>query len=108
VACIIHLFMAILPLVTVSLLFLMLACCAEYIIRNQPKGPQPATYGDVKALAALVDDWGDESNGTIFWGEKGQYEYVEGVHVRLAGTSGRRLADLQPGVMYAGLSGMSK
>ncbi|KAK4444255.1 hypothetical protein QBC34DRAFT_430136 [Podospora aff. communis PSN243] len=103
VTCIIHVFLAILPLLTVSLLLLALASCAEYIIRSQPKGTQPATYGDVKALVALIDDWGGESNSAIFWGEKGQYEYVEGVHVRLAGTSGRRLADLEPGVMYAGL-----
>lgn len=38
VACIVRLFMAILPLVTVSILFLMLAGCVEYIIRNHPRG----------------------------------------------------------------------
>ncbi|KAK0624027.1 hypothetical protein B0T14DRAFT_583135 [Immersiella caudata] len=108
VACIIKLFLAILPLVTVSVLFLILAGCAEYIIRYQPKGPQPATYGDVRALAALVDDWGDEGNSTIFWGVKDQYEYVQGVRAQLAGTSGRRLADWQPGRTYAGLEAQAK
>ncbi|KAK0653116.1 hypothetical protein B0T16DRAFT_455428 [Cercophora newfieldiana] len=105
VACITRLFLTISPLLTVAVLFLILACCAEWIIRAQPRGPQPSTYGDVRALAMLIDDWGDEGDGTIFWGEKGLYEWVEGVPVRLAGTAGRRLADLQPGLMYAGLSG---
>lgn len=105
VASVVRLTLTLFPLLTVALLFLILACGAEYIIRAEPKGPQPATYGDLQALADLVDDWGDEGDGTIFWGEKGTYEYVDGVHVRLAGTEGRRLADLQPGLMYAGLSG---
>lgn len=104
VTCVVRLSLTIFPLLTVALLFLVLAGCAEYVVRVEPKGPQPSTYGDVQALAGLVDDWGDDGDGRIFWGEKGLYK-VEGVHVRLAGTAGRRLADLQPALMYAGLNG---
>jgi len=100
-ACNTRVFMATFPLLTVAILFLILGLCSEYLIRVQPKGPQPSTFGDVQALVALVDDWGPGQGSTIFWGDKGEYEEVEGT--RVAGTAGSRLADLQPGVRYAGL-----
>ena len=89
---------AIFPLLTLAVLFLVLGFFSEYLIRVAPKGLQPATYGDVQALVALVDDW---SHDTIFWGDKGEYQHVEGV--RVAGTAGSQLPDLLPGVMYKGL-----
>ncbi|KAK3339947.1 hypothetical protein B0T25DRAFT_574824 [Lasiosphaeria hispida] len=98
-ACNTSVFMAIFPLLTIAILFLILGLFSEYLIRVKPKGLQPATYGDIQALAALVDDWGHD---TIFWGDKGEYERIEGV--RVAGTAGTRLAGLRAGVMYIGLS----
>ena len=89
-------FMALLPLVALSVLFMLLAGFAGHLVRARPTGSQPATYGDIQALNALVDDWGYEK---IFWGDKGKYTGG----IRVAGTSGRRLADLAPGVMYIGL-----
>ena len=90
-------FMNVLPFVTQAALLLVLALFAEYLIRVRPKGSQPATYGDIRALLALVDDWDHER---IFWGDK--REYIEGI--RVAGTAGNRLADLKANCMYLGLS----
>lgn len=97
-SCLTRVFLNFYPLLTIALLFFALALFAEYLIRVQPRGPQPATYGDVQALVALVDDWDYK---TLFWGDKGVSKNDSGV--RVAGIAGRRLADLQPGVMYQGL-----
>jgi len=95
-------FMATLPLVTIALLFLTLALLAEYLIRVQPKGSQPSTYGDIHALVVLVDEWDHER---LFWGDKGTLDDRDGngSDVRIAGTAGHRLADLQADAEYRGL-----
>ncbi|KAK1758582.1 hypothetical protein QBC47DRAFT_375127 [Echria macrotheca] len=69
VACNVALFVALLPLVTIAVLYLILGLFIEYLIRAEPNGRQPATYGDVRALLGLVDDWNGE---TIFWRERGR------------------------------------
>jgi len=97
IACNRGVFFATVPLIALTGLFFVLGLFSEYLIRARPKGSQPATYGDVQALAALVDDWDPKR---IFWGDKGVYSG----NVRMAGTSGSRLADLREGVMYVGLS----
>jgi len=86
-----------LPTLTLAVIFLILGLFSEYLIRIRPKGSQPATYGDIQALLALVDDW---DHTRIFWGDKGKYSRG----VRLAGTAGRRLADVRADVVYVGLS----
>jgi hypothetical protein len=80
--CISDIFLAVFPLLTVMMLFLSLALLAEYLIRKKPKGSQPSTYGDVRALVALVDDWQHEK---IFWGDKGLLGDAPESDVRLAG-----------------------
>jgi len=97
VACNRNVYFNTLPMLTLAVMFLLLGGVAELLVRVQPNGPQPSVYGDVKAIAALVDDWG---HNKIFWGDKGVYEG----DIRLAGTAGRRLADLQPDCLYVGLS----
>jgi len=34
--------------------------------RHHPKGAQPATYGDIRTLLRLVDDW----QQVMYWGHK--------------------------------------
>jgi hypothetical protein len=94
----IDVFMSLLPLLTLAILFLLLGLLAEFLVRHKPKGPQPATYGNIEAIAALVDEW---QTGKIFWGDKGAVTET----VRRAGTSGKRLADLQMSYLYMGLRG---
>jgi hypothetical protein len=84
------------PLTTLTFLFFLLALFIEVLLRYEPKGPQPATYGNLKALIHLVDDW---EHRRIFWGDKG--EETDGI--RRAGTSGQRLADLIMNRWYIGL-----
>ncbi|TLD32476.1 hypothetical protein E2P81_ATG05452 [Venturia nashicola] len=89
---------SLLPLLTLAILLLLLGLLVEILIRHKPKGPQPTTYGDIEALAALIDDWQD---GKIFWGDKGPVTEM----IRRAGTSGQRLAGLQMSFLYQGLRG---
>jgi hypothetical protein len=96
-ACNRNIFFITLPALTLAVLFLLLGLFAEYLVRIRPMGSQPATYGDIQALVALVDDWNHKK---IFWGDKRQYSK----NVRLAGTAGHRLADLQAGAKYVGLA----
>lgn len=90
--------MSLLPVLTIAVLFLLLGLLAEFLIHHKPKGPQPATYGNIEALLSLIDEWQD---GKIFWGDKGAVTET----VRRAGTSGQRLADLQMSFLYQGLRG---
>lgn len=93
-----YVIMSLLPLLTLAALFLLLGLLAEFLVRHKPKGPQPATYGNIDALISLIDEW---QNGKIFWGDKGEVTET----VRRAGTSGQRLADLQMSFLYQGLRG---
>jgi hypothetical protein len=88
--------MHLIPISFLAFLFLMLGLFAEFLIRHKPKGPQPATYGDIRALMSLVDDW---NHDRLFWGDKG---VVTG-GIRRAGTAGQRLADLDMRFLYTGL-----
>lgn len=94
----IYVFMSLLPLLTLAVLFLLLGLLTEFLVRYKPKGPQPATYGNIEALTALIDEWQD---GKIFWGDKGPVTET----IRRAGTSGQRLADLRMSFLYQGLGG---
>lgn len=98
-SCFTYLYIAVFPLLTITVLYLTLGIFAEYLIRVRGKGPQPATYGHIRALIELVDEW---DHDPMFWGDKGEYTYIQGV--RVAGTAGRRLADLRAGTLYTGLS----
>jgi len=79
-----------------AVLFLLLALFAEGLIRWEPKGSQPSTFGNLSALMVFIDEWDYKR---LFWGQKG--EIVDGFGK--AGTSGRRLADVEPGVLYTKL-----
>jgi len=87
--------MNLIPMLVLTVLLLLMALFAECLARHRPKGPQPATYGNLQALAHLVDDW---SSGTLYWGDKGE---VAGV--RRAGTAGHPLPEIQMDALYTGL-----
>lgn len=87
--------MNLLPLVVLTVLMLCLAMFAEYLARCRPKGPQPVTYGNIQALADLVDDW---SHGKIYWGDKG-----EAGGIRRAGTASHSLPEIQMDALYSGV-----
>jgi hypothetical protein len=83
-----------LPIITLTALLLLLATSAEALARYKPKGPQPATYGDLRLLAELMDEMEHE---TIFWGDKGE---INGV--RITGTSGTSLPGVRSSSLYYG------
>jgi uncharacterized membrane protein (DUF485 family) len=87
--------MNLLPMIVLTVLMLFLALFAEFLARYRPKGPQPVTYGNLQAVADLVDDW---SLSTIYWGDKGE---VDGV--RKAGTADHPLPEIQMGALYSGV-----
>jgi hypothetical protein len=89
-------FANLLPLIVLAFLFLLLTVFVEILIRYKPKGSQPTTYGNIKAIMALVDDW---QHQRIYWGDKGE----EADGIRRAGTGGQRLADLRANKWYVGL-----
>lgn len=94
-ACNVNVSMTMFPLLTIAVLFMFLGLFSEFLIRARTKGSQPATFGDLHALIALVDDWSHER---LFWGDKGQDEHGEGF--RVVGTAGSPLPDVMPGVEY--------
>jgi hypothetical protein len=90
------LYMNLLPLCALVFVFLLLALFCEHLIRHQPKGPQPAAYGNLHKLAIFVDEWEHER---LFWGDKGEISDK----VRKCGTAGQRLAEVDMEMRYSGL-----
>jgi len=92
-----------LPIFVLALVCLVLAIVVTVLTGQRPEEPQPATYGDLKKLHQLIDDWGQGHDGKLFWSDKGQ---VLGSMERIAGTSGIR-SDLRgmlmDGTVYVGL-----
>jgi hypothetical protein len=86
-----------LPLLTLFLLTALLVLFVEYLTRAQPKGPQPATYGNIHAMTHLIDDWGVD---TMWWGDKGSAQ-VDGI--RKAGTAGYKLPPVLMDELYVGI-----
>jgi hypothetical protein len=84
---------ALLPIITLMVLFIVLAIGSEYMLKKQPRGSLPASYGNLERVARLVDEW---DHARLFWGDKGCFK--DGV--RRAGTAGRRLPDLKPDALY--------
>jgi len=70
---------------------ILVAILASYLAFKQPKGPQPAAWGNIQTLADLVDEW-PQVNGEggrrprLFWGDKGWATGCAG-ELRRAGTS---------------------
>lgn len=84
---------ALLPVIALMTLFICLMIYSEYMIKRKPRGTLPATYGNFKRALEVVDEWDHQM---MFWGDKGGFDG----QMRLAGTAGRRLADLNPGMTY--------
>lgn len=93
--------MDLLPLVTMTGLYLILGICTECLIRHRPKGAQPVTYGDIQLLSFFIDEW---DHDVLFWGDKG--EVTNGI--RKAGTAGCRLSDIRLDVPYFGLESINE
>ena len=68
VVCDKNLYLLMLPMVTLTVLFLVLGGVVEYLARRRPRGTQPAAYGDVLMLGELVDEWRE---GRLYWVDKG-------------------------------------
>ncbi|KAK0610756.1 hypothetical protein B0T14DRAFT_593506 [Immersiella caudata] len=103
ISCNRNIYFVMLPALAVAVVFLGLGVFVEVLVRRRPRGTQPAVYGDVLALVELVDDWEVER---VFWGDKGVCCGGDGDgrgEVRVAGTAGRRLADLSEGIGHVGL-----
>ena len=92
-------FMAVFPLLTVAVMLFGVACLGEYLVRWSPRGSQPATYGDIRALGELVDDW---THDPMFWGDKGADDKSLGI-IRVAGFAGHKLPAVREGCLYRGL-----
>ncbi|KAF2177515.1 hypothetical protein K469DRAFT_696559 [Zopfia rhizophila CBS 207.26] len=91
-----------LPLFALTGIAAFLAGFVTYLAYRNPKGPQPATYGDLHRLTELIDDWGEGADDRIYWGDKG---VEEGWEVRLAGTSPQWLmvSEIKMDKIYRGL-----
>jgi hypothetical protein len=78
-----------------------LALFATYLAFQMPKGPQPATYGNLQSLANLVDDWGAGKESSLWWGDKG----LNANGTRRAGTSAdlKTLGKIHMDADYEGL-----
>ncbi|KAL2048404.1 hypothetical protein N7G274_000315 [Stereocaulon virgatum] len=72
------------PLWILTTLTFALAAFGTFLAFHRPPGPQPAAYGQLETLAALIDDWADEGEN-LYWGDKGPGAQPG---TRLAGTSG--------------------
>ncbi|KAH7077592.1 hypothetical protein BKA63DRAFT_508564 [Paraphoma chrysanthemicola] len=86
-------------LLPLSALMAVLALFTTLLVRHEPKGPQPATYGHLQTLCDLIDTWPEVVEQAFFWGDKVSNA---GNEVRHAGTSGAPLAPVQMGQLYAG------
>ena len=89
-------FASLLPIIVLTFLFLLLAVFAEFTVRRRPSGFQPPTYGNIRTLASLVDEW---QHKKIFWGDKGEVADL----IRKAGSDGRRMPDLRSECLYMGI-----
>jgi len=87
----------VIPMLTLVGLLFLLALSAELLARYQPKGPQPAAYGDLRLLMELMDE---KHHDVIYWGDKGDLDGA-----RITGTAGTPLAAVRRSQMYFGRSG---
>lgn len=102
------------PLAALSGVALILSIFATVLAFQKPKGPQPATYGDLKMLAEMIDEWGSGAGETLYWGDKGESSgdtgagtVAENAVLRLAGTSPRKddVKNIRmEGVLYKGFA----
>ena len=58
------------PTIFLALLTISITGMMTYLARRSPRGPQPSTFGHLKRLMAIVDDWDKEKK--LFWGDKGE------------------------------------
>ena len=72
------------PLWILSAFTFLLAVFGTCLALQKPHGPQPATYGHLRSLAELIDDWAKEGKN-LYWGDKGPGTQPG---TRVAGTSG--------------------
>ncbi|KAJ5369100.1 uncharacterized protein N7496_008860 [Penicillium cataractarum] len=65
-----------------------------FVSCQKPAGYLPATYGHIKTVVELVDEW----HPSMFWGDKGAGENGS----RHPGTAGCRLQPIEPSAPYMG------
>lgn len=81
-------------IVYLTILWWILLCFVTHVRVRKPKGPLPATYGHLKTLADLVDEWSDK----MYWGHKG--DEVGADEICHAGTSSQPLSKVEMDRMY--------
>ncbi|CRG82902.1 hypothetical protein PISL3812_00249 [Talaromyces islandicus] len=89
-------------LIIYAILAFLLAVFATYLALKRPRGCQPAAFGHLQTLADLIDDWGTDHDGRLWWGDKTVGDdYGRGRH---AGTSWDRtvLSPICAGDKYSG------
>ena len=57
-------------LLYMTVMVIILALFANFLVLSKPKGPQPATFGHLQTLVDLVDEWPGRAD-TMYWGDKG-------------------------------------
>lgn len=87
-----------------TLIILMLALFATWLVLQKPRGPQPATFGHLQTLIDMIDEW-PGARDTMYWGDKGQYQGLGPdqayLKLRHAGTSKARLEPIVMSAEYA-------
>lgn len=76
-----------------GLSFVLLAVTVTFIGMRKQQGPQPVTYGHLRSLADLIDEWPPR---VMYWGHKGEKGGI--CH---SGTGARPLGPIQMGRLYA-------
>ncbi|OCL10639.1 hypothetical protein AOQ84DRAFT_426459 [Glonium stellatum] len=108
VSCNLFVFVALLPLAALTLLVGILAGWVDALARWRPKGPQPATFGELRRLGSLLGSRGEEKkqeevSGRLFWGDLGDLKCErdrEGNLVRRVGTVGWNLEEVRMDKLY--------
>ena len=59
------------PLFALAGMAIILYTFIYFLVKRQPRGPQPATYGHLQTLVDLTDDRGTGHEGTLWWGDRG-------------------------------------
>jgi hypothetical protein len=81
-----------------ALCIIILALFVTVLVYYRPRQIQPATWGHIRTLADLIDDWALDKTGRFWWGDKGLYSNG----IRHAGTrpSQKDLGGIRESALY--------
>ncbi len=58
------------PLIVLGGVLILILAHLSFLAFRRPKGPQPATFGHMQTLVNLIDVWGTDIKGKLYWGDK--------------------------------------